>query len=328
MSILFIKKDEINLEKLENLFLILSYCIFVFKEVWMRLGIIFILYFLSMEFKSDIVDIMYVIMYAFLAIIFSEIIIRRLLCLSEKYGFKEKSYFFYNVFTIIYTIFLFILFLILIFFLYKLYFIISLDLINSIKDFVLIGTNKLLSQGGGYSWPGGSNGPGGPNGPPPGPDGPSSFGFHGPQKRSYCGEEDCYTGPNSLNKCLDSFSDKSVRRIIEAENLDQKKPYTPKYPSFRKNSNLDIISNTPLDYTEHELKAFMELVSKTKGEGYIIFKPGGPQEPFSSTHAHMLTSRGKNVQDHSVLYWDFKVNKWDSLTNLNLSKVLKMYKLI
>lgn len=28
----------------------------------------------------------------------------------------------------------------------------------------------------------------------------------------------------------------------------------------------------------------------------------------------MLTGKGKDVQINSVLYWDYNVNKWDSLT--------------
>lgn len=46
----------------------------------------------------------------------------------------------------------------------------------------------------------------------------------------------------------------------------------------------------------------------------IFFKPDGPKSPFTDYYGPMLIGKGKDVQINSVLYWDYNVNKWDSLT--------------
>jgi hypothetical protein len=104
-----------------------------------------------------------------------------------------------------------------------------------------------------------------------------------------------------LNRCLDSFSKKAVNRIIETDKIVKGRSST--YTSFRKHSNIEINSDTPFDFTHHELTSLVELLRVTKGKDILMFKPEGPgPNAFTIEFANRLTGRAEIIRRGSVLY--------------------------
>lgn len=139
--------------------------------------------------------------------------------ISNSYGFKYKYPILYNIFITKFAILFLILCLILVLYIFSLAYYLTKKAAKLIKDFIFRmnynqpGSNQPGGQGG---QPWGS--PGGPNGQ--GPKGPNGLGLH-QKKKSICGEEECYTSPNSLLKCLDRWSEKITNRIVEVERINK-----------------------------------------------------------------------------------------------------------
>ena len=278
----------------------------------------------------------------YIAIIFCIYITNIFICTSKS-GFQSKYPILYNVIILFFTIILFVLFFIFAFKGYKLYSYILNKVVTYISNIVnniiksILKTNGVNPQGWGYQQPYGNQPSGpqqsqGPNGPQGPNGGQGSSGLHVQKKdsKSFCGEDECYTGPDSLDKCLDSFSKKTVLRIVELEKrifeAKKNRGWRTKYPDFKKNSNIGIMSKTPYDYTPHELDALIRLIKRNKGE-YIIYKPW--ESKFECINRETFISRtGWSIQTGSILYWDLTKNRWDSLNNLNLLEVMKMYGLM